>query len=390
MNAAGIIVEFNPMHLGHKMHINETRKLTGKNIVAVMSGNFVQRGEPAICDKWWRTKMALLHGVDIVLEIPVPYVISGVDYFARGSVGILAATGVVDTLSFGSECGDLTAIIEAGRILAEEPDNYKNCLQLSIKNGMSFAAARGVALESALTHSPEGLLTKPNNGLAMEYCKALHLLGNPMKVFTTHRQSGGVSATKIRKAFRDGEILPNTLPANCLEMLLEAKEKGEIAALDDFSDILRYLLYRLDSLKLTEGLENRFRKFAGENKKISDLIATVKTKRYTHTRLQRTVLQIILGITPDDMADYDQFGGPQYIRVLGFRKDAAKLLGEMTRKATLPVITYGAAMDEILSSNSLAAKMLAKELEAGDIYRLATGASGGYRSERGAGIMIQT
>ena len=181
MDCVGTIVEFNPLHNGHVEHLHLTRALAKKEkIIAVTSGNFVQRGEPALCDKWLRTRMALLAGVDIVIEIPVPYVISGADYFARAGVGILAATGVVGALSFGSECGDITAIREAGRVLAEEPPAYKNVLRTRLDSGASFAAARGAALEATLatrlSSTPEGLLTKPNNGLAMEYCKALHLL----------------------------------------------------------------------------------------------------------------------------------------------------------------------------------------------------------------------
>jgi len=392
MNATGIIVEFNPFHFGHKIHIDETRILTNQKIIAVMSGNFVQRGEPAICDKWRRTKMALLNGVDIVLEIPMPYVISGADYFARGSVGILAATGVVNALSFGSECGDLNAIKKAGQILAEEPDIYKTTLQNGMENGLSFAAAKGIALETAMKTSqiPDGLLTKPNNGLAMEYCKALCLLGNPMEIFTTHRKKGGTSATQIRKSFKAGNILQNAISCACLKILQEAQEKGEIATINDFSEAFKYVIYsaHTNDLNLGEGLENRFRKLAGENKSLTDLLDAVKTKRYTLTRLQRIAFQILLNHSSLDMDFYEKNGGPQYIRVLGFKKESTDLLGEITKKATLPVITHGAKMDEILNSKTAAAKMLSKELEVGDIYRLATGANGGYRSERASAIVI--
>jgi len=380
MSATGIIVEFNPFHNGHKIHIDETRQRTGSGIIAAMSGNFVQRGEPAICDKWRRTKMALLCRVDIVVEIPVPYVVCGADYFARGSVGVLAATGVVDAISFGSECGDLAAIMEAGKILAEESAPYKKHLRDGMDNGLSFASAKGAALAAILPNAPEGLLNQPNNVLAMEYCKALHLLGNPMEVFTTHRQKGGASATKIRKNLSDVE---GQMPKACEEILLDACEKGEVATLDDFSDIFRYLLYT-EELTLGEGLQNRFRKFAISHKKISHLLADVKTKRYTHTRLQRMVLQVLLGINDNDMANVR----PPYVRVLGFRKEAEKLLGEMTKKASVPVITHGAAIDEMLAQDGVAAKMLAKELEVGDIYRLATSQGGGYRSERGTAVVV--
>ena len=388
MRAVGVIVEFNPFHTGHDTHLRESVEISGREkIVAAMSGNFVQRGEPAVCDKWRRTKMALLAGVDIVIELPVVYVVSGADYFARGGVGILHATGIVDALSFGSESGDLAAVVAAGRVLAEEPALYKESLRNGLGEGLSFAAARGGALEKCLTHIPEGLLCEPNNGLAIEYCKALHLLGSPMEVFTTHRTKGGSSATKIRKGFLKGESVENFMPDFAHDILTEAGQGREVACLDDFSDILRYLVYNGDT-EMGEGLHNRFRRFAGEHRLIRDLLGAVKTKRYTYTRLQRAVTRLLLGITETDMEYYENRGGPRYIRVLGFRRESAGLLGEMTRKASLPVITHGAAVDEILGEGGAAAKMLAKDLEAGDIYRIATGTKGGFRSERGNGVVI--
>jgi len=384
MNAIGMIVEINPFHNGHKVHIDETRKITGKGIVAVMSGNFVQRGEPALIDKWRRTKTALLNGVDIVLELPVPYVISGADYFARGSVNLLASTGIVDTLSFGSECGNIQAIKDASQILAEEPQIYKDSLKNTIKKGLSFAAAKGIALESTLKNIPEGLLTKPNNGLAMEYCKALALIGNPMEIITTHRQQGGTSATKIRKAFHNGELLIDQMPKNCQEILTDAHKKNETAHLNDFTQIIKYLLQseQTTNINLGEGLENRFRQKAGNYAVLTELISAVKTKRYTRTRIQRAAMQILLKITAQDMNEYENNGGIQYIRVLGFRKDATNVLSQLTKKSTLPVITHGKAIDQIISQGGIPSKMLAKELEAGDIYRIATKQKGGYQNER--------
>ena len=215
MNAAGVIVELNPLHNGHIEHFRETTRLTNRrHTIAVMSGNFVQRGEPAIINKWLRTRMALTAGVDIVIELPVMYVVSGADYFARAGVKLLAATGVVDKLCFGSECGDIDAIKEAGRVLAQEPEEYKAVLKNALNRGMSFAAARGAALAVVVTDAPEGLFTKPNNGLGMEYCKALWQMGWPMEVFTSYRAPGGPSATAIRRGVAENmlQIVPARLP----------------------------------------------------------------------------------------------------------------------------------------------------------------------------------
>ena len=368
MRTVGIIAEFNPLHPGHVEHINESRRISGaRNVIAVMSGNFVQRGEPAIEDKWFRTREALLHGVDIVIELPVCYPLCGADYFARGAVALLEKTTLVDAISFGSECGDIDSITKAAVMLAAEPDVFKSVLKEKLCLGFSFAAARGFALHACLPDSPEGLFTRPNNGLGIEYVKALKLLGSKTEVFTTHRQPGGPSATRLRKEMLDGEMAHGT--------------HNRYARLDDFSDIFRYLLFTKKDLCLGEGLENRFRKFAGDNKKISDIIEAVKTKRYTHTRLQRAVLRTVLGLQ-------NQCGEPGYIRVLGFRKESAALLGRLAVNAKLPVITTGRRIDEVLSKGGEAADMLKKELEAGDVYRIATGAKGGFLSERGTGVVV--
>jgi len=411
MKAAGVIVEFNPIHNGHVEHLRETMRITRREYtIAVMSGNFVQRGEPAICDKWRRTRMALMAGVDIVIEIPVSYVVSGADYFARAGVKLLAATGIVDKLCFGSENGDIALIKEAGRVLAHEPDEYKAALKDALGRGLSFAAARGMALAAVLGDVPPDLLTKPNNGLGMEYCKALWLTGWPMDVFTSFRKAGGPSATAIRKAAwsahgadadRFGraaslpgldEILTNTskltaafMPTVALDILLDAIRSKELVKLDDFSDIFRYLLFTKGA-EMGEGLENRFRNLAYEHRNLTSLLNEVKTKRYTYTRIQRAALRVILGMCQSGLTAYEEAGGPAYIRVLGFRRNATGLLSEMSRRATLPVITHGKAMDKL---EGLAASMMAKEFEVGDIYRLAFGGPKGYRHERGMPLIVE-
>ena len=387
MYCVGVIVELNPFHNGHKLHIDETRKTTGcKYIVAIMSGNFVQRGEPALCDKWQRTRMALLNGVDIVIELPLQYVISGADYFARGSVGLLEATGVVDTLSFGSEHGDIKAILDAANILACEPPLYKENLRRALNSGVSFAAARGDALAACLATVPDGVLTKPNNCLAIEYCKSLMLLNSNITPITTHRTPSGTSATAIRKAILHsgtGSVC-STMPQNTFDILCSNEH---FAQLDDYSNIVRHLIYTRPDLlsNMSEGLGNRIKAMCGQHLKLSALLAAVKTKRYTFTRLQREILKLLLSADKIDM--YENAGGPQYIRVLGFRRHASAFVGEITKKASLPVITHGAEMDRLISNGGEPAAMLLQEFVAGDVYSLATKTSV-YKSERGTAMVI--
>ena len=378
MDAVGIIAEFNPLHNGHVVHIEESKKISGyEKVIAVMSGNFVQRGEPAVFNKWIRTKAALLAGVDVVIELPVHYCLCGADNFARGAVEILESTGALKALSFGCECGDIEAIIRAADVLYKEPHLYKDVLKDKLSQGLSFAAARGQALKACMADSLDGLFTMPNNGLGMEYVKALKLLGSDMKIFATHRKPRGPSATRIRKNLHDGIILEGEIPHATLSLL-----KGKPVKLDDYSDIFRFLLYTQEKkLSFGEGLENRFRRLAGNHPILSDLLKAVKTKRYTYTRLQRIVLRTILGIEKTcDM--------PQYIRILGFKKESQALVSEIAKKAKLPVITSGKEMDRLLNSGNQAAKMLAKELETGDIFRLVSNEKGKYRHERSEGIII--
>jgi len=391
MRVSGIITEFNPMHHGHIEHYECTKKITGCDyIVTVMSGNFVQRGEPAIINKWDRTRMALMGGSDLVIELPVIYATSAADYFARAAVKLLASTGVVDRISFGTESGNLEQILYIAELLSKEPESYKQQLRQGLGQGWSFARAQGAALTHLLPDFEPDLFSKPNNTLAIEYCKAIYAQQYHLKPYATHRVSGGTSATKIRKIIRAGGDFHCMMPNFAAQMMQLAIQNNEITSPDDFSDIFRYKVLS-DAFKptnLSEGIENRFRKFAGRHQTLSEILQAVKSKRYTHTRLARAALKIILDISETDMQTYETNGGPQYIRVLGFKHSATALLRAITQHAALPVITGTAHMNEILSADTLASKMLQKELACGDFYHIAANIKGGYRSEKGKPIVI--
>ena len=386
----GVIAEYNPFHNGHLYHLNEAKRLSGRSrAIAVMSGNFVQRGEPALCDKWRRARMALWHGADVVLELPVCFAAAGTDYFAGAAVKILHASGMVDRLCFGSESNDLNAIVKAGEILAEEPPAYSKALKEYLGNGMSFAAARGLALAAADFELPEGLLTGANDTLGIEYCKTLTRLNSDIVPLTVKRtgSSGAsgseafpaahVSAKKIREAVFSGRTdeTKNAMPPAAFEMLREAYEQNECARLDDFTGIFQYLLRITPPEQLrraadmTEGLENRFRSRCASHTlagraTLTELLAAVKTKRYTLTRLQRAALHVILGIDeiPADIP---------YIRVLGFRRESAFLVGELTKHAALPVIVNLKHARNMPDEKAMT--MLRNEITASDIYALAYG-----------------
>lgn len=341
--ATGIIAEYNPFHKGHMYHINETKKIADNDIVVIMSGNFVQRGEPAMADKHTRAKMALRNGVSLVIELPVEYATGSADVFAKGAVNILDATGIIDTLSFGSERGSTDIFDKISHILNNEPEAFKELIKSYLNRGLSYPSARTKALEEYMSLNLD-FMNRSNNILALEYIRQLKKLNSSIKPVTVERivseynsrsLSGEISsASAIRSALINKDLSAlNSIPQNCIDLI---KDKN-IPQLNDYTSILSYILCTRSPSEIseyadiTEGLENRI--LNTEFNSIDELITKVKTKRYTYSKLQKAILHIILGITKKE-----QQADPKYIRVLGFRKDKKYLLKELTEKASLPVI----------------------------------------------------
>ncbi len=365
---SAIIAEYNPFHKGHKYHIDETKKITGSDIIAIMSGNFVQRGEPAVTDKHTRTKMALENGVSMVIELPVQYATGSADIFAYGAVNILNACKIFDTLSFGSESGSVAVFEKAAEILNNEPDNFKSLLKQHLSTGLSYPLSRSKALEE-YANIDTTFLNAPNNILALEYIKELKRLKSPIKPITIKRivssynsntLSGEISsASAIRSALINNDFKAfNSMPENCINTI---KDKT-IPLLDDYTQILSYILRTKSPDEIskiadvTEGLENRI--LNTDFTSISDLLNKLKTKRYTYSKLQKAILHIILNITKDE-----QQVPPQYIRVLGFRRDKKHLLTKLGSSSSLPVITSVKENEDLLK----------KEIITTDIYNIITG-----------------
>lgn len=363
--ATGIIAEYNPFHKGHMYHINETKKITDNDIVVIMSGNFVQRGEPAMTDKHTRAKMALRNGVSLVIELPVEYATGSADVFAKGAVNILDATGIIDTLSFGSEQGSTDIFDKISDILNNEPNTFKELIKNYLNSGLSYPSARTKALEEYMSLNLD-FMNRSNNILALEYIRQLKKLNSSIKPVTVERivseynsrsLSGEISsASAIRQALLDKDISAlDSIPENCIDLIKDKK----IPQLNDYTSILSYILCTRSPSEIseyadiTEGLENRI--LNTEFNSIDELITKTKTKRYTYSKLQKAILHIILGITKKD-----QQADPKYIRVLGFRKDKKYLLKELTEKASLPVIM------NVKENESL----LKREIIATDIYNI--------------------
>lgn len=342
MPVAGIVAEYNPFHLGHAHHLAQTRKQLGPDggIVCVMSGNWVQRGDCAVADKWSRSTLAVLGGADLVIELPTPWAMSSAESFARGATGLLDALGVVDILSFGSETGVLPPLLSAAAAL-DSPD-YPLRLQAALSEGLSFPAARQKAAGCSC-------LSTPNNNLGVEYLRALQALGSSIQPMTIIRQgaahdsgelsdSGFVSASYIRSLLRQGQRgqAASLLPHSSLELMGEPSslawmERGILARLRTMREAD---WAALPDSGQREGLPARLVSAVKAATSLEQFYSLAKTKRYTHARLRRLVLSAFLGLDADIRPD-----AVPYVRVLCANRRGQALLKKMKRCCSLPIIT---------------------------------------------------
>jgi len=374
MRTVGIIVEYNPLHNGHLYHIRQSRKITEADaVVAVMSGHFLQRGEPALADKWARAEMALRAGCDLVLELPVAYSAQPAQWFAYGSVAVLHATGVVDALCFGSESGDAATLGRIADRLSDEPEAVGSELARLLKEGLPYPTAyaeavrrflrgEGAAAEAAFR------LDQPNHTLGLHYLLALRRLGSPIVPYSIRRErseygqttitDGAIaSATALRELLaKTGSMaaLAPYVPAATLDILERERRAGRApVAWERFARPLFHQLWSLDEPRLaalaevTEGLEHRIRRALGRLSaySVEELLAALKTKRYTRTKLQRTLLRILLGHRKEELSAQALTAELRYLRVLGFTERGRELLRRMKTRAALPVVLSAADGD---------------------------------------------
>lgn len=359
MNVTAIISEYNPLHKGHLYHIETAKRETNADfIIAIMSGNFVQRGTPAIIDKYARAEAALKSGVDLVLELPSMYATASAEYFALGGVALANTLGCVTHLSFGSEYGQADKFMEAARLLLEEPEEMKIPLKEALKEGLSYPAARAYAVK--VSH-PElaDILEAPNNILGVEYCKALIKLKSNIIPHTVKRQgqdyhsestdAGFASATGIRKLLgikseNNQTILESQLAPAAYDTLKKQLNQPPLTE-NDLSMLLRYKLITENRAHLTEyfgvnrELSNRIYKHLNDFESFSSFAELLKTKNITRTAINRALLHILLDIKSEDVQAVTKRGCVDYIRVLGFRKEAAGLLKEFSDIPEIPLIT---------------------------------------------------
>ncbi len=378
MRCVGIICEYNPFHNGHQYQLREaSRGAGGIPVIAVMSGNFVQRAAPAVTDKWTRTRMALEGGASLVLELPTCYSTAGSETFAGAAVYLMEQTGLISHLSFGAETPDLSVLKDAAHIVLREPEPYALLLKKGLREGKGYAAARQEALNALLKTDPD-LLRAPNNILAIEYCKALERLSSailplPVKRGADSRDlclhDGFASASAVRAALYSGLPVDGAVPPAARRLLTPDR----IAApFDDWSKELHYRLCFHDAKSLPaiceigEGLENRILACADPSKTISALVEEIHGKRYPRVRIRRILLNILLDMTRIQRARMEFHKGPGYIRVLGFRKEAEGLLSALISSARLPVVTN--LPRQLRSLPEPAKRMLEAEIRYTDLY----------------------
>lgn len=381
MRIAGIIAEYDPFHKGHAAHIAATRAPDGgdaTHIVAVISGSFTQRGEPALVTKFRRAEMALAEGADLVLELPLPYAMAPAEIFANGGVAILKALGCVDMLSFGSECGDVECLCRLAS-LADQAD-YKAELQTVMNSGIPYAAASQAAAAKLLGDEAAAPLASPNNTLGLEYIRAAKQQGADFAFFTLQRQGalhtdkapkqGFASATLLREMVRQGNTdgAAPYMPEYAHAILQAAAEAGQVTS--DTAKLEAALLARLRRMTpenfaalpwLSEGLENRLYKASRTATAYEELLAAVKTRRYPLARLRRVLWAALLEMTA---ADTD--GLPPYIRVLGMNARGREILAASA--PTLPLLTRTAQVGAL---DARAQRLFALECAATDLHALA-------------------
>ncbi len=363
MDCCGIIAEYNPFHNGHLYHIEQTRRITGKKrIIAVMSGGFVQRGGPALFDKLRRAEWALKGGAAMVIELPAIFALSSAEQFARGGVKILAATGLCDSISFGSECRDLSVLNALAKISGEEKQQLDLLIKQSLSKGLSYPAAFKAAVSLAYPDCAM-LLDKPNALLGIEYIRACHSLSPDgrtpvLSPFLVERKAsehtdseilGSIpSASAVRRNIMstfDEDLMSECLPKYVFDDIYVNKLR--LASVSDDA-LFKTLAYKVLSTPLSrvseyaevsEGLENVIIEAVKKAHSMAELTGLIKTKRYSYAKIRRCLMSVLLDIDKQLQSDAYSLPSAPYIRVLGVRRDSTDLLSSLAKSASAPVIT---------------------------------------------------
>lgn len=356
MNVVGIIAEYNPFHKGHAYQIQKAKKQCGAEFaVVVMNGDFVQRGEPAIFDKYTRTKEALWGGADLIFELPVRFGLSSAGDFAMGGILALNALPFVTHLCFGTETGDLAPLLQAATFLCNEPDSYRTRVKHFVKQGILYPKARSLAL-AAESGLPTETWDSPNNILGLEYCVALQKLHSKIKPFTIRREGQGYHDN-------DTPALSDFPSATFLRKKIRKAGEKENLSLSDFSSLIGYSLLTAKDLcrikDITPDLSDRIRNELPKYREINEFVKTIKNPSLTTGRIKRSFFQCLFDIEKEEPV-------MPYLRVLGMKKEASSLLSQK-ENASCQILTKLAF--DVPKMDDTAKKLFAKDLLASDLYR---------------------
>ena len=397
MKISGMICEYNPFHNGHLHHIMETRKNGATHIVAVMSGNFVQRGDVAIMDKHTRAKLAVRSGIDLVIELPVQFCLSSAENFAAGAVYLLNSLGAVEELSFGSECGNISLLQKALDTVEMTAVSKASVIRSIMEKGYTFPKALNSVINGT---DPEiaYLITQPNNMLAIEYLRALKKFASPIEPFTVERKAvphdgsqpadGFASASFIRENImkRNGNFrIDKYTPKLWADAVKNDLSAGRTASLKNLERVILYKLRNTSPQEIAsindvgQGLEYRI--FNSRNaSSFEELIYTVKTKRYTMARIKRIMLSLLIGIRKEHMNCL-----PPYGRILAFNDRGREILAYAKNYASIP---YAASIAKLSHLSESAGKFAELEENASDVYGLALDSIGSAQDDIRAKIML--
>lgn len=402
MKTTGIIAEYNPFHNGHKYHLQKAKELTGCDYtIVLMSGDYTQRGTPAIYSKYIRAKAALLAGADLVLEMPVFGSVASAPDFARCGVQSLAATGICDTLFFGSESGSVELLKKQADSLEHEPPEISKFIQEELKNGLSWPAARAKAYEtytsgtSISTEWNSPVAELPNDILGIEYIRAIRASGSGMEPKTMQRTDPGYHSEKKSGSFASATAARKAILNHNMDFLTEILPDELFAALTDeacppvtFDDCTLLLGEKLltsspDELfsisGMPEDLARKLYKNRLDFESADALAAARKGRNFTYTRVNRSLLNLILGISKEDMQLFKSLDSVPWLRILGFRKDSAPLLSYLKKNAQVPLITKIAAAESLLSES--ASYLFQKHLNTAETYRLLVQIKSGQKTK---------
>ena len=392
MKVSGIVCEYNPFHNGHNYHIKKTRENGATHIVAVMSGNFVQRGDVAVISKFERAKAAVQNGVDLVLELPVPYALSSAEGFAGAALYILNSIGCVDELSFGSECGNIDTLVDAAKAsmaCSESPQ-----LRKLLDSGYSYPSAVHELAEQQYGKALGDLFGSANNILAIEHIKAISNLNSRIKPFTVKRKNAGHDHTDVVENFASASFIrqnvkditySDLMPKSMFQTLSAAVANGETASMANLEKAVMYRMRTITPAQLRnvpdvgQGLEYRIYE-ARSASTVQEMMEQIKTKRYTMSRIRRIFLNALLGITKDDIKT-----PPAYARILAVNERGTDILAIAKQKSRLHMSTSLAKLSEI---NAVTERFAELESFSTDIYNLALDKPGAVGTDYRAKINV--